>query len=423
LRHLSLTNAHPVPLVISFQVVIQVKTLKGEVVKVQAVPEDTVLIVKGKIEAANSELVADRLKLILEGKILNDAQTVAELNVTESTYFVVMVTKEAKAKPAPAAAAPAAPAPAPAPPAAAPAAAPAAPPAAPAAEAAPAPQQSYDTPDAVANLLAIGIYAEADIRAALNAAQGNVEVAFHYLENGIPDVPVARASPAAAPSAAVASAPGGSGVAELEAFRQHPQFNLLRQTVQRDPGSLPQILQAIGSQQPGLLEAIMANEAAFLAMMNEPIPAGAAQAAAPGAAAPAGPAGPGNPVQLLQHLATLPPDQRAAFAAQVGINPEQLQQLMAMITQVPPEQLAAILGGGGGMGGGGGPPPGTIALTPDEMAAVTRLQDLGGGRFSQMQAAQAYLSCDRNEQLAAQLLLDGGFGDDDEDDYDPAAFN
>jgi UV excision repair protein RAD23 len=391
------------------------------VVKVQVESEDTVLVVKGKIEAANSELVADRLKLILEGKILNDTQTVSELNVTESTYFVVMVTKEAKAKPAPAAAAPA-PA-APVPPAAAPAAAPAAPPAAPA-EASPAPQQSYDTPDAVANLMAIGIYAEADIRAALNAAQGNVEVAFHYLENGIPDVPVARASPAAAPSAVSAPAPGGSGVAEIEAFRQHPQFNLLRQTVQRDPGSLSQILQAIGSQQPGLLEAIMANEAAFLAMMNEPIPASAAQAAAPAAsAAPAGPPGGGNPVQLLQHLATLPPDQRAAFAAQVGINPDQLQQLMAMITQVPPEQLAAILGGAGGMGGGGGPPPGAIALTPDEMAAVTRLQDLGGGRFSQMQAAQAYLSCDRNEQLAAQLLLDGGFGDDDEDDYDPAAFN
>ena len=387
----------------------------------QVESEDTVLVVKGKIEAANSELVADRLKLILEGKILNDTQTVSELNVTESTYFVVMVTKEAKAKPAPAAAAPA-PA-APVPPAAAPAAAPAAPPAAPA-EASPAPQQSYDTPDAVANLMAIGIYAEADIRAALNAAQGNVEVAFHYLENGIPDVPVARASPAAAPSAVSAPAPGGSGVAEIEAFRQHPQFNLLRQTVQRDPGSLSQILQAIGSQQPGLLEAIMANEAAFLAMMNEPIPASAAQAAAPAAsAAPAGPPGGGNPVQLLQHLATLPPDQRAAFAAQVGINPDQLQQLMAMITQVPPEQLAAILGGAGGMGGGGGPPPGAIALTPDEMAAVTRLQDLGGGRFSQMQAAQAYLSCDRNEQLAAQLLLDGGFGDDDEDDYDPAAFN
>ena len=391
----------------------------------QVESEDTVLVVKGKIEAANSELVADRLKLILEGKILNDTQTVSELNVTESTYFVVMVTKEAKAKPAPAAAAPA-PA-APVPPAAAPAAAPAAPPAAPAAEASPAPQQSFDTPDAVANLMAIGIYAEADIRAALNAAQGNVEVAFHYLENGIPDVPVARASPSAAPSAVSAPAPGGSGVAEIEAFRQHPQFNLLRQTVQRDPGSLSQILQAIGSQQPGLLEAIMANEAAFLAMMNEPIPASAAQAAAPAAsAAPAGPPGGGNPVQLLQHLATLPPDQRAAFAAQVGINPDQLQQLMAMITQVPPEQLAAILGGAGGMGGGGGgggPPPGAIALTPDEMAAVTRLQDLGGGRFSQMQAAQAYLSCDRNEQLAAQLLLDGGFGDDDEDDYDPAAFN
>ena len=67
---------------------------------------------------------------------------------------------------------------------------------------------------------------------------------------------------------------------------------------------------------------------------------------------------------------------------------------------------------------GGADPPGVIRLTAEEMAAVTRLEELGGGRFTQQQAAEAFLSCDRNEQLAAQLLLDGGFDYDDFGDGD-----
>ena len=43
------------------------------------------------------------------------------------------------------------------------------------------------------------------------------------------------------------------------------------------------------------------------------------------------------------------------------------------------------------------------------MTAVNNLMALG---FTQQQAAQAYISCDKNEELAANLLFDGGFDDD-----------
>lgn len=64
-------------------------------------------------------------------------------------------------------------------------------------------------------------------------------------------------------------------------------------------------------------------------------------------------------------------------------------------------------------GGGSGSPgaPQVLRLTQEEMAAVDRLADMG---FDRTEAAQAYLACDKNEALAANLLMDsmgdGGFG-------------
>lgn len=76
---------------------IQIKTLKGDVFKIDGEPTDTVMDLKTKIEAAHgAEMAADRLRLILEGKVLKDTQTVAEINVTEQSFIVCMVSKDTK---------------------------------------------------------------------------------------------------------------------------------------------------------------------------------------------------------------------------------------------------------------------------------------------------------------------------------------
>ena len=63
-------------------------------------------------------------------------------------------------------------------------------------------------------------------------------------------------------------------------------------------------------------------------------------------------------------------------------------------------------------GGAGGAPQGNVVrLTQEEMEAVDRLTSMG---FDRNSAAQAYLACDKNEELAANLLMDGGFQFDDE---------
>ena len=273
------------------------------------------------------------------------------------------------------------------------------------------------TPEAVESLTAMG-FPEPETRAALTAAMGNPDLAYEYLLTGIPEhamATMAQRSPARAPPPSSSAALVGAGAAtsDIEQLRNHPQFNTLKQLVQQNPAALPQVLNLIGQQSPQLLAAIHANDDAFLAMMNEPISNTPTQAPPP---QPVGvPGAMGNPADMVQMLAGMPAAQRAQFAQSLGMSPEQLNSFMQMVSSMPPDQLNQMMSsmGGGGMGApGGGMQEGVIRLTEEEMASVNRLVALG---FDQQHAAQAYLACDKNEALAANFLLEGGFADDDGD--------
>lgn len=427
-----------------------VKTLKGEKFPVEAEPSSTIAQVKGLIEAAKKELPAATMKLIHSGKVLKDEDTIESCNIKENDFLVVMITKAKKpaaaASPAPApaattttttAAAPAAAASTPATPAAAPAnstttpaaaSAPSNPPPAPA-------QADNFSAEAVSSLTAMG-FPEAEVKACLRAANGNPDVAVEFLTNGIPEAAQQQQSTGGAGSSSSSS---GSG-APLEALRNHPQFDALRRLVQSNPQMLQQVLTQIGQQQPELLQEINANQARFLEMMNEPVSDAPAPAAPSGGssspAAPTGgssssPANPmagmmegmANPAQMAQMLQNMSPEEMNQMAAMMGITPEQLQATARMIGQIPPDQLEQYMmqamqsggmggmlggaGGGGPGGAGGGFQPQVLRLNEEEMAAVDRLTEMG---FDRAEAAQAFLACDKNEALAANLLMDGGFG-------------
>lgn len=359
------------------------------------------------------------MKLIHSGKVLKDDQTIEACGIQTNDFLVVMVTKAKKAvAPAPAAEAPKTPAPAENKPAETPAAAPA-PTVAPAAPARPSEPEFPD--EVVQNLTGMG-FPEPEVRHCLRAANGNPDIAVEFLTNGIPPGMQPGEQGAASPVAPASS----GGAAPLAALRSHPQFNDLRRLVRSNPQMLQTVLTQIGQQQPELLAEINANQEAFLAMMNEPIEesttsSSPAAPAAPSAGFPAGMMeGMANPAQMAQMIQSMSPAELNQMAAMMGLSPDQLRTTAQMLGQIPPEQLQqymmqAMQGADGGGGGGGGGAH-VLRLTEEEMAAVDRLTEMG---FDRTEAAQAFLACDKNEALAANLLMDsmgdnGAFGFDND---------
>ena len=133
----------------------------------------------------------------------------------------------------------------------------------------------------------------------------------------------------------------------------------MNDVLQGGPQLLQPLLEQIGQQHPEVIERIQANQDEFLRLINEPI----------------------DP----QHLA---------------------QAQMAM-------QAMGGMGGMPGMGGGDGGEDGAVQihLTPEEGEALARLEALG---FPRQIALEAYLACDKKEEIAANYLFENGMDDGDE---------
>jgi len=354
---------------------ISCRPLKGDTFEVEVDAEASVADLKTKISEKHPEMAADLQKLIHMGKILDDKSAVKDVGIKEGEFVVVMV---AKAKPpaAPAAAPAATPTPAPAP------TAGAAPGVDTGATAAATVVSGAAAEATVTQLMEMG-FERAQVERCLQAAFGNPDRAVEYLMSGIPAGLMADEGTAAppeggadappsggggmAPSPAMTGAfpamptgggaPGGGGgganVAALEELRNHPRFGELAQAVAASPQMLPQILMALEQSNPGLVQVIRENPEAFMRLL-----AGAA----------GGGGGQQDPVSAM---------------------------------------LAAAQGGAPG----GGAPPGqqVVRLTPEEQEAVQRLIELG---FDRGMAVQAYLACDKNEELAANFLFENAMQED-----------
>lgn len=147
------------------------------------------------------------------------------------------------------------------------------------------------------------------------------------------------------------SAQGGQEENPLQFLEQLPQFQNLRREIQNNHALLPLLLQQIGQSNPQLLQIIQQNQEAFINMLNGPVE---------------GEGGEGG------NQGTPPP--------------------------------GGIPRGLGSMGGMGGAPPGTVSIpvSPQDKEAIDRLKAMG---FPEHMVVQAYFACDKNEELAANFLL------------------
>ncbi|KAK4686331.1 UV excision repair protein RAD23, partial [Tremellales sp. Uapishka_1] len=384
------------------------KTVQNKPFTIDAEESETVVDLKKRIQESQT-FPAELQKLIYSGKILQDAATIGSLNIKEKDFLVVMVSKvgffgrlynhlsdERRAQPK---AAPAAPTPAPIPvlesappvPEPAPEAASTPAQAAPQAGGSSAPQGGSfitgpELQSAISSMVEMGFERD-QVMKALRASFNNPDRAVEYLMNG--HIPETEAlAPPPAPPAAPAAAPAPAPVAVAPAPVQ--------------PAAAPVAAPPAGG--AGAENLFAAAEAAM--NRDRGTPAGGAPG---GGAGLAGLAGMGD-------IINSPQLQRVREMVQQ--NPALLQPLLQEIASANPQLAQAInenpqalyeLLGGGGDGDDddeyGGQQVMQVNLTQDEAAAVERLEALG---FDRQMVLQAYMLCDKNEELAANFLFDNG---------------
>ena len=432
---------------------LNVQTMKNVKYAVEVNETDTVLDVKKALQQQHQLGEPDEQKLIHVGKILKDDQTLEAAKVKNNDLIVIMVSKKktvapkpadsaAAATPAPAAASPpataassatsatsaasalaasattasSAPIPSSAPLASStPATAASTAPASSAASATSALLTGAAYEEAVTNLMSFGFPHDQVVRA-LRAAFNNADRAAEYLFSGIPASALAAADaaerrqtqPAAAPAAAAPAA--AAGAAASSAASTSASSPATTSAVSPASTTTPA---AAGGQPGGVDFSALGDLSQLRTLLTS---------------------NPGMLPVLISQLAQSNPQ----LLQQLEDNPQAFLSLMQALG-VDPSQL-----GGGGqlpadLGGAGAGGQTVIQITEEEKQQIDNLQALG---FPRDIALEAWLLCDRNQELAAAYLLEhggeiamddeaggmggyggdmggGGGGDEDDDDINP----
>ncbi|KAF7376081.1 UV excision repair protein RAD23 [Mycena sanguinolenta] len=366
---------------------ITIKTTQQKVFQIDAEPEDTVGVLKTKIQETQGHPTGIQ-KIIYSGKVLPDDKTVESCGIKEKDFLVLMVSKvdfgphpQVRLTPHPPH--PLLLSPPPPPPCAAAAPAPAADPA-PAAAAPPqaafGDSSSFLSGEAlqatVNNMVDMGFPRDQVMRA-MRASFNNPDRAVEYLMTNL-RLPLLEPPPAAAPAAAAPAAPAAPApAAAAPAAPTGPQnlFQLAQQQQQQQGGAGAG---AGGAAAPG-------GELNLAALQNNP------------------------QIQQLRDLMMQNPALIQPLIQQLGA---QNPALMQMIQQNPAAvaELFGVPGGEFEDGEDGPIPPGAhvVSVTEEERAAIQRLEALG---FPRQAVLEAFFACDKNEELAANYLFESAFED------------
>ncbi|CAL7936279.1 unnamed protein product [Xylocopa violacea] len=220
--------------------------------------------------------------------------------------------------------------------------------------------EDYNT--MVNNIVDMG-YEREQVEQALRASFNNPDRAVEYLLTGIPaqlfeDLPEDQLE--------AQEQLQDHGQHPLAFLRMQPQFQQMRQVIQQNPQLLNAVLQQIGQTNPALLQLISQNQEAFVRMLNEPVET-------------------------------------------TGSTGGRTTPVSAASTVPPATAPGGVSGGlGAGLGTGSDVETSLIQVTPQDREAIERLKALG---FPEHLVVQAYFACEKNENLAANFLLSQSLDD------------
>ncbi|XP_048473956.1 UV excision repair protein RAD23 homolog A isoform X1 [Rhincodon typus] len=219
---------------------------------------------------------------------------------------------------------------------------------------------AYET--MLSEIISMG-YEREQVVAALRASFNNPHRAVEYLLTGIPQSPVQEsAMPHDSNDSGPLTIPEQQAENPLDFLRDLPQFQNMRQVLQQNPSMLPALLQQLGRENP----------------------------------------------QLLQNL-ELPSEKTAdsrtfEYFKQISQHQEHFIQML----NEPLEDVTETEGEMGAVGEDASQSS-YVQVTPQEKEAIERLKALG---FPEGLVIQAYFACEKNENLAANFLLQQNFDDE-----------
>ncbi|XP_042634420.1 UV excision repair protein RAD23 homolog B [Cyprinus carpio] len=379
---------------------ITLKTLQQQTFKIDIDAEETVKALKEKIEneKGKDNFPVAGQKLIYAGKILNDDTALKEYKIDEKNFVVVMV---AKPKAAPASA-------------------------------------SSSSSAATATSTASSTTATASPTSSAGPAAETPSESTAKEDKPTEEKPAGGAAPSSTPASSGSSPNANIFEEATSALVTGQSYENLVTEIMLMGYERDRVVAALRASfnNPDraveyLLTGIPAESEGSVGGADPVAPAGGAPAASiglssPSSTAPSQPStGSGaNPLEFLRNqpqflqmrqIIQQNPSLLPALLQQIGReNPQLLQQISSHQEQFiqmlnEPVQEAGQGGSGGGVAEAGGGQMNYIQVTPQEKEAIERLKALG---FPEGLVIQAYFACEKNENLAANFLLQQNFDDD-----------
>lgn len=209
---------------------------------------------------------------------------------------------------------------------------------------------------AIQRLIDMG-FEKSNVIAAMRSSFNNPERAVEYLTSGV--IPSFEVEQLAKPEDEPTNA--------LDFLKDDPQFMQLRTLIQENPSMLGPIIEQLGQSSPELLVLLDNHKAEFYGLIME---------------------GASHPEQLARQIGELADDDISEEYSDDNNEEDDAHHFVAP-SPTPATNISTA-------------PTNVLQVTAEERLAIERLESMG---FEKARVVEAFFACDKNEELAANYLL------------------